>query len=538
MRVAVTPPHCGERMRLAPRRARDLARARARSLTTLEPSFYACPRTAAAMSRWTIVHGATSTRVDASNDASNDAERVALCAPSAGSEHRAARAQLWVEDEEREALPNACGVVRVGHPVRGGGARTSAAFRATTRDERASARGASIVFARDVLRERSLVVDVYERKDVMHTFALTHAGRDVFEWLAERGVTCATTERPDSDDTVTWEIVDASIRGGANDMLRRDPTTRSTSKDQSANECLMVVPSAFCSNEQAARDNHFMASTSEGMSALEIRERAVAEHKGLCDRLRSLGMKINLFSHDENHGAPDSVFPNNWHQLREGKLKLFPMKDENRRRERREDIIDFLKMKHPGIVVDDSLLRFERQDPPKFLEGTGSLVVDHENRIAYVALSERAHTDVVQQHCADENLTPIMFTAVDAKGRTIYHTNVMMAVCTDVAIVCAASIADESERRRALDTLKLKPGREIIDITHDQVDAFCGNVLEVRTASGASALALSARALAAFNPDQRAILDRIFDHLVVVDFDIIERIGGGGVRCAIAEHFV
>lgn len=360
----------------------------------------------------------------------------------------------------------------------------------------------------------------------------------MFEWLAERGVTCATTERPDSDDTATWEIVDASIRGGANDMLRRDPTTRSTSKDQSANECLMVVPSAFCSNEQAARDNHFMASTSEGMSALEIRERAVAEHKSLCDGLRSLGMKINLFSHDENHGAPDSVFPNNWHQLREGKLKLFPMKDENRRRERREDIIDFLKMKHPGIVVDDSLLRFERQDPPKFLEGTGSLVVDHENRIAYVALSERAHTDVVQQHCADENLTPIMFTAVDAKGRTIYHTNVMMAVCTDVAIVCAASIADESERRRVLDALKLKPGREIIDITHDQVDAFCGNVLEVRTASGASALALSARALAAFNPDQRAVLDRIFDRLVVADFDIIERIGGGGVRCAIAEHFV
>ena len=215
------------------------------------------------------------------------------------------------------------------------------------------------------------------------------------------------------------------------------------------------------------------------------------------------------------------------------------MKDENRRLERREDIIEFLKHKHPNLVVDDSLLRFERQDPPKFLEGTGSLVVDHEERVAYVALSERAHEEVVAEHCAAENLTPITFKALDARGRPIYHTNVMMSVCSSVAIVCADSIADPADRRRVLDALAAGGRREIITITHAQVDAFCGNVLELRTASGEPALACSARAFAAFDDAQRARLRAAFDDRVVaVDFSTIERIGGGGVRCAVAEHFV
>ena len=320
-----------------------------------------------------------------------------------------------------------------------------------------------------------------------------------------------------------------------------DASERGTSRAlaQSSNACLMITPRAFQSNEQAARDNHFMCSSSDGSSLVEIRARACEEHGALVDRLRALGVRVNLFSHEDAHGAPDSVFPNNWHSLRDGTLKLFPMKDENRRRERREDIIERLKEQHPGLVVDDSLLRFEREDPPKFLEGTGSLVIDHESRVAYVALSERAHADVVRAHCEAESLTPITFTALDGKGRTIYHTNVMMAVCTDVAFVCSASIADAADRARVLEALAAKPGRKIIDITHDQVDAFCGNVLEVRTSSGSPALACSSRAFAAFDDEQRRVIrDAFGDNLAVVDFDVIERIGGGGVRCAIAEHFV
>jgi hypothetical protein len=378
-----------------------------------------------------------------------------------------------------------------------------------------------------------LVVDAYERAHARATFTLTEAGADALEWFAARGARVAE----ETNDQGGLKIVDArdGFFGGA---VTADEAGANARGGQSANECLMIAPSAFATNAQAARDNHFMASTSDGMSVLEIRERAVAEHMALYRGLRALGMKINLFTHDEKHATPDACFPNNWHTLRDGKLKLFPMKDENRRLERREDIIEFLKHKHPNLVVDDSLLRFERQIPPKFLEGTGSLVVDHEERIAYVALSERAHEEVVIEHCTAENLTPITFKALDARGRPIYHTNVMMSVCSSIAIVCADSIADPTDRQRVLDALTARGRRQIIDITHAQVDAFCGNVLEVRAASGEPALACSARAFAAFDDAQRAQLRTAFgDRIVAVDFSVIERIGGGGVRCAVAEHF-
>ena len=497
-------------------RRRDAARRLARLASSNAPSFVACP---AAMRRWLVVDGV--------------ADAFALARPSAGAEARAPRATLWTEQDE-EPLPNRAATVREAFPARGGReGGVERAFRGATEAERA--RGVDVVLARENAREKPLVVDAYARESARDTFRLTDAGVDAIAWFAARGARVGV----ETDDGNGLRRVEPSdgLFGGAETSI--EAGRRATHGGQSANECLMIVPSAFGTNAQAARDNHFMASTSDGLSVLEIRERAVAEHKALYRGLRALGIEINLFTHDEKHATPDACFPNNWHTLRDGKLKLFPMKDENRRLERREDIIEFLKHKHPNLVVDDSLLRYERQDPPKFLEGTGSLVVDHEERVAYVALSERAHEEVVAEHCAAENLTPITFKALDARGRPIYHTNVMMSVCSSVAIVCADSIADPADRRRVLDALAAGGRREIITITHAQVDAFCGNVLELRTASGEPALACSARAFAAFDDAQRARLRAAFDDRVVaVDFSTIERVGGGGVRCAVAEHFV
>ena len=498
-------------------RRRDAARRLARLASSNAPSFVACP---AAMRRWLVVDGV--------------ADAFAVARASAGAEARAPRPTLWTEPDE-EPLPNRAATVREAFPVRGRARATASAVRAATAEERA--RGVDVVLASErALDENPLVVDAYARASASGTFKLTDAGVDAIAWFAARGARVAV-ETEDGGGTRVVEPSDGFFGGIAETSI--EAGTRRASGGQSANECLMIVPSAFATNAQAARDNHFMASTSDGLSVLEIRERAVAEHKALYRGLRALGIEINLFTHDEKHATPDACFPNNWHTLRDGKLKLFPMKDENRRLERREDIIEFLKHKHPNLVVDDSLLRFERQVPPKFLEGTGSLVVDHEERIAYVALSERAHEEVVAEHCAAENLTPITFKALDARGRPIYHTNVMMSVCSSVAIVCADSIADPADRRRVLDALAAGGRRQIITITHAQVDAFCGNVLELRTASGEPALACSARAFAAFDDAQRARLrDAFDDRVVAVDFSTIERVGGGGVRCAVAEHFV
>ena len=509
--------------------------------TTVAPSFYACPKPYETMSRWMIVShaGAADATTTAEVEKANASSSIALCRAHEESRARAPRSTLWVEEDEREALPNTCAVVR--------DAFVAAETRETPLREvlRASASGrasgrAAVVVARDVLCAPStpMVVDVYERRDVLGTFALTHAGRDLFEWLRERGVETRVTDGADGREL---DFDTERERGKSTNVEVIHSTTyvpQDVARAQSSNTCVMVAPNAFGSNAQAARDNHFMGSTGT-MTAREVRESALAEFKGLYQGLRDIGVRVHLFAHDLKHNTPDAVFPNNWHTVRGGTLKLFPMKDENRRLERREDIIEYLLERNKGLKLDDSLLAHEHGDAPKFLEGTGSLVIDHVNALAYVAVSERAHVDVVKEYCASENLEPVTFVAKDAKGRVIYHTNVMMSVCSTVAIACLESIASDDDRRRVRDALTTSHAhtREVVDITLDQVNEFCGNVIEVRDGSGAPALALSRRAYDAFNPRQRATLARHFASFVVATFDVIERIGGGGVRCAIAETF-
>lgn len=518
-----------------PRIVATTARAVRRALTStptpggaLEPSFYACPTERAAMDRWMTIE-------------TNEDDVIALCRASVETTSRAPRPTLWCEEDESAALPSTCAIVRDAFPIDTGDVR-GRVDEHVTKTARARGRGRVVVAHALTTRARPNVVDVYERARVNAPFELKRAGMDVLAWLRERGVSVSVgDEGLEWNEARTKDAVSAFFDaettgcdiGGAVGEFDGGKTTA----QQCANECVMIVPSAFASNEQAARDNHFMSADAGGMSALDARRRAVEEFKTLFRGLQSIGVRINLFSHDLKHDTPDAVFPNNWHTVRDGKIKLFPMKDENRRRERREDVVEFLKLKYPHLVVDDSLLVHERSDPPKFLEGTGSLVIDHLAGVAYVALSERAHPDVVREYCDSENLKPVVFTATDAEGRVIYHTNVMMSVGTSCAIVCLDSIADETERQTVVDALEAS-GKEIVDISQNQVNAFCGNVLEVRTASGQPALALSRRALDAFTQKQRETLDWVYaDRLVVADFDVIETVGGGGVRCSIAEVF-
>jgi len=521
-----------------PRNVATTARAIRRALTStpnavvITPSFYACPTERSAMDRWMII--------EANNEASND---IAVCRASVETTSRAPRPTLWCEEDEATALPSTCGVIRDAFPIDRGDVR-GRVDEHVTKTARARGRGRVVVAEALTTRARPNVVDVYERTRLNAPFVLKRAGVDVLVWLRERGVSVSVGDEgmewneARTEDAVSAFFGDSTgcdIGGSKDDDAVEDSDAGKVT--QCANECVMIVPSAFASNEQAARDNHFMSADGGGMSALEARRRAVEEFKTLFRGLQSIGVRINLFSHDLKHDTPDAVFPNNWHTVRDGKIKLFPMKDENRRRERREDVVEFLKLKYPHLVVDDSLLVHERSDPPKFLEGTGSLVIDHLAAVAFVALSERAHPDVVREYCDSENLKPVVFTATDAEGRVIYHTNVMMSIGTSCAIVCLDSIADKTERRTVVDALAAS-GKEIVDISRDQVNAFCGNVLEVRTASGEPALALSRRALDAFTHKQRETLDRVYaDRLVVADFDVIETVGGGGVRCSIAEVF-
>jgi len=457
---------------------------------------------------------------------------------------RAPRATLWVEELERASLPNVVAIVRDAFALSGTNER---ALRELLRAETREGGTTRVVAARDAVRGpfAPLVVDVYERRDRDGTFVLTIAGKDLFDWLSERGYETRVVDEHGGD--LDFETERASARSMKTDVIRAtkcDGVIRSTTyegracaKAQSSNACVMVAPSAFASNALAARDNHFMGSMGK-MTALDVREKAMEEFKGLYQGLREIGVNVHLFSHDDKHDTPDAVFPNNWHTIRGGVLKLFPMKDENRRKERRDDIIEYLLERDKSLKLDDSLLRHERGDAPKFLEGTGALVIDHVNALAYVALSERAHPDVVKEYCASEGLEPVTFVANDSQGRVIYHTNVVMSVCSTVAIVCLDAIASDADRRKVREKLTASThARELVEITLDQVNEFCGNVLELRDGAGAPALALSRRACCAFTEPQRDVLKRHFASFVVAEFDVIEKIGGGGVRCAIAETF-
>lgn len=288
------------------------------------------------------------------------------------------------------------------------------------------------------------------------------------------------------------------------------------------NEILLVEPVGFEYNSQTAADNVFQHSL-EAVNAM-------VEFNHFRKVLEEAGLNIHTFTPADSK-TPDAVFPNNWFStFPDGKLIIYPMKALNRRAEKRIEFIDYLKKEYQTLIDLSQL-----EDQNEFLEGTGSLIIDHSLKIAFVALSERSTLKAIQEWENTTGYRSIIFSAADANGKPIYHTNVLLTLTTQHAIVCLSAIK-EDQRKMVITELE-KSNRMIIDISFEQMNNFCGNCLQVVSNDGEQLLILSERAYANFNSAQLEELEK-YNKLVTAPLEQIESVGGGSARCMVAELFM
>lgn len=292
---------------------------------------------------------------------------------------------------------------------------------------------------------------------------------------------------------------------------------------QAPQAVVMIRPHAFRSNPETRADNAFQTDSATGETA----PRALAEFDAAVATLRAAGVRVHVFDDAGTQDTPDSVFPNNWFSTHTGgHVALYPMYAENRRRERRPDVIELLKREYRvSDVIDYSGL----EQDGLALEGTGAMVLDHIGRIAYTVQSNRADPILLERFCTHFNYEPIAFQARDAQGRDVYHTNVLMGVGTDYALICLAMITDPDRRATVAQRLE-ESGRQVIDLTPHQIGEFAGNAMELT--GHTRVLALSARALDALTPGQIAVIERSATPLPL-SIPTIET-AGGSVRCMLA----
>jgi hypothetical protein len=303
---------------------------------------------------------------------------------------------------------------------------------------------------------------------------------------------------------------------------------------QSSGTVLMVRPAVFYGNHETAADNRFQGSLT-GLDAPAVLAAARAEWDGLATALEEAGVRVLRFESIAADDTPDALYPNNWFSTHaDGRIVLYPMLAPNRRRERRRDILDALANRS-GLRVSEVCDLTALEHDARYVEGTGSLLIDRPRRQVYVCRSARSDPQAVAAVAALFGWSVRMFSALDAGQQPIYHTNVMLALGTGYAVACLAAVADPAERSALRHALE-DSGREVVEISLAQVGEFCGNVLEVRGRDGPH-LAMSSRALAAFSAEQLQRIARYATPLAV-PVPVIETIGGGGVRCMIAEIFL
>jgi len=306
---------------------------------------------------------------------------------------------------------------------------------------------------------------------------------------------------------------------------------------QTTNSILMIRPVAFRMNEQTAVNNYYQK-VLDGLLPATVNAKAQQEFDVFVEKLRAVGVDVTVVDDRENADTPDSIFPNNWISFHEnGDVALYPMFAENRRLERREDILDTLEEK--GFIIDNIMDYTSAEEDGFFLEGTGSLLLDRENGKAYCALSPRADEELFIEFCEDFEFTPVIFEAfqtVNGERKLIYHTNVMMCLGETFAVICADCIDDKKERKMVLDSLK-GDEKEIILITEEQVNNFAGNMLEVKGTDDRRYLVMSASAHQSLTKKQIAQLE---EHVTILSssLDTIEACGGGSARCMMAEIFL
>jgi hypothetical protein len=306
---------------------------------------------------------------------------------------------------------------------------------------------------------------------------------------------------------------------------------------QTTNSILMIRPVAFRMNEQTAVNNYYQK-VLDGLLPATVNLKAQQEFDAFVEKLKSVGVDVTVFDDTLNPDTPDSIFPNNWISFHEnGDVALYPMFADNRRKERREEILDVLEEK--GFQIENIVDYTSAEEDGFFLEGTGSLLLDRVNGVAYCALSPRADEELFIEFCEDFDYAPVLFEAfqtVNGERKLIYHTNVMMCLGENFAVICADCIDDKKERKMVLDSLK-KENKEVVLITEAQVDNFAGNMLEVRGADDKRYLIMSSAAHQSLTDKQILQLEKHAE-ILSSSLDTIEACGGGSARCMMAEIFL
>src|SRR5262249_6385165 len=294
---------------------------------------------------------------------------------------------------------------------------------------------------------------------------------------------------------------------------------------------VMVRPASFGFNPDTAPSFMFQREITDN-SRKEIERRARMEFDILAGRLREAGVEVLIFDDKEDLNTPDAVFPNNWVSFhRDGTVVLYPMLAPSRRPERRRDIIE--KLESSGFRISRVVDLTHHENGGGFLEGTGSVVFDHADRLAYANISPRTTEHVLNELCGTLGYKPVTFRAVQENGEAILHTDMMMSIGDRFVIFCGDSIADAGDRKRVLDTLK-STGREIIMIDLKQLERFAGNVLQLRANADESALVISTSACLALRSEQRDAIQK-FTRIVESPLPLFEGIGRGSARCMMAD---
>ena len=295
-------------------------------------------------------------------------------------------------------------------------------------------------------------------------------------------------------------------------------------------EILMVRPYQFYFNQQTAANNFFQSN----INIENANELAIAEFDAMVEKLRAHQIKVNVVQDTKDPSTPDSIFPNNWVSTHtNGTVCLYPMYAENRRAERKSSVIEFLQSNYK---IENTLDLTDLEKEGIFLEGTGSMVLDHQNKIAYGCLSERLDKNAFNEWCDKMQFKPIAFKAVDDKAQPIYHTNVLMCMANQFVVICSDSIPNEQERQMLLDSFA-QTNKEVIEISQDQLNHFAGNMLQVFDITEKPHLIMSEQAYKSLHTAQLKSLEK-YNPLLPISIPTIEALGGGSTRCMMAEIYL
>jgi hypothetical protein len=297
---------------------------------------------------------------------------------------------------------------------------------------------------------------------------------------------------------------------------------------QTTSHLLMIRPVRFGYNAQTAVNNAFQVADANQQ---EVEKKAIAEFDGFVEKLRNAHVDVTVVEDTPDPHTPDSLFPNNWISFHSnGTIVLYPMFAENRRLERKPTVLAAIKNKFLIQQTEDMSVYENKQ---LYLEGTGSMVLDRDNRLAYACLSPRTNRQVLEDFCTRMNYTPVVFNSMDEKSQPIYHTNVMMCVADRYVVICLESIPDEKEKNNVIEKIK-GSGKSIISIRLSQMNHFAGNMLQIENSSGEKILVMSSQAYESLSPDQINELSG-FNTILHSSLHTIESNGGGSARCMMAE---